>query len=207
MSYGTMMRTWSCLQTRCENLLWQISEQLDITRVARGNHTLDGKRTGLKGRSAHKGPSHWHRRDRSKIGPVVAAVRISAVVVAAVPFQSGEAAVVSGHHAASLVLGFDRGTILFSPARRGARQCIDRSVCWNMSIRNWCLICRLFGNGRLMLVGGLFRTLDLGKDGHCCKSDRLCTSDWNECSSGTSLARWGFKIEKCLNIYIPVAVV
>lgn len=38
-------------------------------------------------------------------------------------------------------------------------------MCWDVSVRNRC-VCRLFGNGRFVLVGGLFSTLDLGKDGH-----------------------------------------
>lgn len=103
---------------------------------------------------------------------MVAAVRISAVVVAAISLQCRDATVVPDHHATSLVLGFDSRTILFSPARRGARQCIDCSMGWDMSIGNWCLIRRLFGNSRLMLVGGLFRTFDPGKDGHVGESDK-----------------------------------
>lgn len=103
---------------------------------------------------------------------MVAAVRISAVVVAAISLQRRDATVVPDHHATSLVLGFDSRTVLFSPARRGARQCIDCSMGWDMSIGNGCLGWRLFGNSRFVLVGGLFRTFNLGKDGHDRKSDR-----------------------------------
>ena len=154
-----------------------------------GHHTGGGKRTELKGGGAHEGFSDWHGRDRSKIGPVIGAVRIGAVVVTAVPLQSGYATVVPGHHAASLVLGFDRGTILFSPARRGTRQGIDCCMRWDMSIGSGFLVCRLFGNGGLVLVGGLFRALDLGKDGHIGENDGRCSQYRNECIRGTRLAR------------------
>lgn len=130
----------------------------------------------MKGGSAHVGSSRWHRRDRSQIGAVIAAVRISAVVVAAVPLQSGDAAVIPAHHTASFVLSFDRGTILFSPARRGTRECIDCSMCWNMSIGNRCVL-GLFGNGCLVLAGGLFGAPDLGKDGHGSESDRQSSAN------------------------------
>ena len=127
---------------------------------------------------------------------MVGAVRIGAVVVTAVPLQSGDATAVPGHHAASLVLSFDRGTILFSPARRGTRQGIDCCMCWDMSIGSWYLVCGLFGNGRLVLVGRLFRALDLGKDGHIGENDGRCSKDRNECSCGTRLARWAVGMKK-----------
>lgn len=158
----------------------------------------------MKRGGAHEGSSNWHRRDRTKIGPVVSAVRIGAVVVTAVPLQIGDATVIPGHHAAPLVLGFDSGTILFSPARRGTRQRIDCCVCWDMSIGSWSVVCRLFGNGRLVLVGGLFCALDSRKDGHIGESDRRFSKSRNECSCGTRLARWAFGIEKWQNISIPV---
>lgn len=141
--------------------------------VVVGVHTFDGKRTWLKGRSAHVGSSHWHRRHGSKIGPVVGAVRVRAVVIAAVPLQGRDATVIPDHHAASLVLSSDSGTILLFPARRGARQCIDCGMCWDMPIGNGYLIRGLFGNRRLVLVGSLFRSPDLGEDGHDGESDEI----------------------------------
>ena len=172
-----------------------MGKQPDITRVLIGHHTFGGKRTGLKGRSAHVGFSHGHRRHGSEIGPVVAAV------VATVPLQSGDATVVPDHHAASLVLGFDSGSILLSPARGRARQCVDCSVCGDMSVGNWYIIWSLVGNGRLVFVGGLLGSLDLGKDGHVGSRDGtqeigasvVVEQEWHEGKS---------KSEKVLNILL-----
>lgn len=46
-------------------------------------------------------------------------------------------------------------------------------MCWDMSVGNGCLIRSLFGNRRLVLVGSLFRSPDLGKDGHDGESDEV----------------------------------
>lgn len=61
--------------------------------------------------------SHSHCRCQSHIRTMIgAAAAVAAVVVAAVSLQGGGAAVIPRHHATPLVLCFDSGSILFSPA-------------------------------------------------------------------------------------------
>ena len=100
---------------------------------------------------------------------MIGATAVGAVVVATVSLQCRQAAFVSHHHAAPLVLCSDSGTILFLPTRRSTGQGIHGSMSRNVFIWHWSDLCVgrvLLCQFLLVLVGSFLGAFDLGKDRH-----------------------------------------